>query len=164
MGILDSRLGAVLRSVFARLRDERGIAFIAALGTMTSLGLVVTGAVAFTSANSRNANESNAIQKAHALAEAGINNSLSLLAAAYAQNIIFYGEEVDLLPQRTTTLNGGTVRWGASTAPGPPPRSAASTTPACGGWSRPGASRTRPARRGRRGVHAPRPDSRVDGA
>jgi len=112
MGIPDSRLGAVLRSVLARLRDERGIALIAALGTMTSLGLVVTGTVAFTSANSRNANESNAIQKAHALAEAGINNSLSLLAAAYAQNIIFYGEEVDLLPQRTTTLNGGTVRWG----------------------------------------------------
>ena len=112
MGTRDSRLGAALRSVFARLRDERGIALIAALGTMTSLGLVVTGAVAFTSANSRNANESNAIQKAHALAEAGINNSLSILAAAYAQNIIFYGEEVDLLPQRTTTLNGGTVRWG----------------------------------------------------
>src|SRR5215213_11871535 len=108
MGTPDSRLGAVLRSVFARLRDERGIALIAALGTMTSLGLMVTGAVAFTSANSRNASQSNASQEAHALAEAGLNNSLSVLAAAYAQGVIFYGEEVDLLPDRTTILGKGT--------------------------------------------------------
>src|ERR1044072_2919405 len=63
-----------------RLRDERGIALILALVIMAVLTITVTAVTEFTSSSSRNASESDASQKAHSLAEAGVNDAVSLIS------------------------------------------------------------------------------------
>jgi hypothetical protein len=67
----------------ARLRDESGIALVMAIGIMFVLAIALTTTIFFTSASVRHANHSNAGQKAYALAEAGVNNAISVLHASY---------------------------------------------------------------------------------
>ena len=69
---------------FPRLRDESGIALVMALGIMLVLTIALATTIHFTSASARHANSSNAGQKAYALAEAGVNNAISVLQASYS--------------------------------------------------------------------------------
>jgi hypothetical protein len=66
--------------ILRRLRNERGIALPMALGVMFVLTISTTAAIHYTSANSRNAGYSKGKMTALALAEAGLNNSMSVLS------------------------------------------------------------------------------------
>jgi hypothetical protein len=93
-----------------RLRDERGIALVMALGITFVTSVVLISVIGFASANSRSTNWQNADQQAHALAEAGLNNALSVLHEAYKDGRHFF-EPGQLLPPRTSTYDGRTVTW-----------------------------------------------------
>src|SRR3954470_4463319 len=71
------------RRLLDRLSDERGIALMMALGIMLVLAIALTTTIYLTSSSGRHANSSNAGQKSSALAEAGLNNAVSVLHAAY---------------------------------------------------------------------------------
>jgi hypothetical protein len=108
----------------SRLRDESGIALVMAIGIMFVLTITLGTVIFFTSASVRHANRSNAGQKAYALAEAGVNNALSVLNASYPGTMSFPGDP-SLLPTRTTTYDTGSVTWGGTlTGPLPPSTSA----------------------------------------
>ena len=66
-----------------RLRDERGMALVMALGIMLVLTITLTTVITFTAAGSRDSHRVNAGQKATALAEAGVNNALAVLTQNY---------------------------------------------------------------------------------
>jgi hypothetical protein len=73
-----------LRSrALARLRDERGIALVMAIGIMMVLTIALGTTMYFTATSARYANRSNASQKAYALAEAGVNNAIAVLHVSY---------------------------------------------------------------------------------
>jgi len=65
------------------VRDERGIALIMTLGVMLVLTVVLTTVIFLTASGARDANHTNAGQKAYAVAEAGLNNALAQLAPHY---------------------------------------------------------------------------------
>jgi hypothetical protein len=98
-----SRLGG-------RLRDEAGIALVAAIGTLTALAIACATTITLATAGARQAKSSNAGQASYALAEAGLNNAVAVLNAAYATSTTFPGD-ASLLPERTTQLPGGSVKW-----------------------------------------------------
>jgi Tfp pilus assembly protein PilX len=101
----------------SRLRDERGIALVMAIGIMFVLAIALTTTIFFTSASVRHANRSNAGQKAYALAEAGVNNAVAVLNTAYsATPAPTFPGDATLLPARTTTYDGGTVTWSGTLA------------------------------------------------
>ncbi len=70
-----------MRALFRRLRsDERGIALIIALGVIVVLSISMASAIDYTRSNSRNAAVSDKQNVAYSLAEAGINNAMSILS------------------------------------------------------------------------------------
>ncbi|MDQ3822978.1 MAG: hypothetical protein M3321_07035 [Actinomycetota bacterium] len=89
-----------------RLRGERGLALPMALGIMFVLTISTTAAIYYTTTNSRSASRSKADQTAFALAEAGINNAMAVLA-----NPSNNAMTTTLLPARTTAYDGGSVTW-----------------------------------------------------
>lgn len=68
-----------MTTLLHRLRDERGLALVLALGTMTALALTATTVLYFSSANSRSSEHDKRGQLALALAEAGLNNAMAVL-------------------------------------------------------------------------------------
>jgi Tfp pilus assembly protein PilX len=69
-----------------RLRDESGIALIMALAVMLVLTVLVTGTLAFTSSNSRDASMKQSGQSAYSLAEAGLSQAKAQLYQHYYQS------------------------------------------------------------------------------
>lgn len=61
------------------LRDERGSTLVIALGVMTVLAIAAGSTIAYTAANRRHADRSEAQRAALHLAEAGVNNAASVL-------------------------------------------------------------------------------------
>jgi hypothetical protein len=108
------RPNGVLR---ARLADERGIALVMAIGILAALTLMLPSVIALTTSNARSASRSNADQKAFALAEAGLNNALSVLHGNYPGTVAYPGDAT-LLPARTTPYEGGSATW-SGTLTGP---------------------------------------------
>lgn len=113
------RLDACLR-LFRRLAaGEDGIALVMALGVMTILTIALTTVVFLTAAGARDAQRTNAGQKAYALAEAGINNAVGVLDANYPGTTQYPGVST-LLPTTTTTYSSTTsVTWGGSLVQAP---------------------------------------------
>lgn len=70
-----------MRRLIMRLRDERGIALVFALGTMTVLSMSTVAVITYSSAGQRHAAISNTDLSARSLAEAGINNAMSMLSS-----------------------------------------------------------------------------------
>ena len=98
-----------------RLRGERGMVLPMALGIVVVLTIAVTSAIYYTTENQRSAGYSSGKQTALALAEAGLNNSVSVLNLP-ANNAL---KQVTL-PKCTnnaqsnwnrTNLAGGYVLW-----------------------------------------------------
>ncbi len=96
-----------------RLRDERGIALVTALGVLFVLSLALTSLAYYTSTNSRTSARERAAQQAHALADAGVNNALAVLFQEGADL-----QDHDLLPDGSTQepananrYEGGRVEW-----------------------------------------------------
>ena len=95
------------RSLLGRLlRCQRGFVLPAALGISTVLTIVGTTAIAYTTSGARSASRSTADQKAYALAEAGVNNAMSVLSLPSNNALDPY-----LLPKQTVTYEGGTVTY-----------------------------------------------------
>jgi hypothetical protein len=92
--------------VYRHLRDERGIALIAALGFAVVLGIAGTTAMVYATANSRTAQYSADDTNAYTLAEAGFNEMLAILNKPGNSAI-----DPDLLPPTTSTYENGTVTW-----------------------------------------------------
>lgn len=68
-----------MRQMARRLQDERGIALIFTLVTMTALAASVTTVILVSSSSGRTAHRATADQQAYTLAEAGIDSAMSLL-------------------------------------------------------------------------------------
>src|SRR5207248_3424228 len=62
-----------------RLRDEGGATLIMGLGILMTLTVMVTGTLQVSAESGRSASYSNAGQTAYTLAEAGLNNAVSVL-------------------------------------------------------------------------------------
>jgi hypothetical protein len=99
---MPRRITAAVRSrTLARLRDERGIALVMAIGILFVLTITLTTVIYVTSASARHAERSNAGQKAHALAEAGVQDALALLNANYPDSTHPYPGNWCLLHEQT---------------------------------------------------------------
>jgi len=100
-------------SLVRRLRDESGAALVMGLGILMTMTVMLTGTLEMTASGPRDAALDNADQNAYALAEAGMNNALSVLEANYPGTVQYPGNP-NLLPQRTTQLSNGSVTWGGT--------------------------------------------------
>src|SRR3954471_21088379 len=86
------------------LREEEGVALILALLVMLVLTIVLTTVIFLTAAGARDAQRTNAGQRAYSLAESGINNALGILNAAYPDTTHAYpGDKCLLHPQTVPT-------------------------------------------------------------
>ena len=108
----------MLRKLALRLRDEeRGIALIIALGVIVVLSIAMASAIDYSSANSRNAGVSDRQNAAYSLAEAGVNNSMSILSLPTNNALDKFAlcpDSITLptLPcMHTDTFQTGTVTW-----------------------------------------------------
>lgn len=94
----------------ARLRDERGIALILAIGVLGALSVAAAATVAYTSANTRNAEISTDSARAYVLAEAGVAEAMAVLSNP-SNNAL----NAALLPgqssPKVSSYEGGTVSW-----------------------------------------------------
>ena len=107
-------------------RSERGQSLAVALLVMLLISILVAGMLTFTTANQRNSAYSKSSQVATTLADAGINNATSVLAAAAvpgsANNVKLIPDKngvSTLLPTTEASANsnsysGGTVKWWGS--------------------------------------------------
>ena len=83
-------------NILRRLRqNERGFALIMALGALTVLSFVIVGVIDYTSSNARETYASKSSNASYTLAEAGINNALSIIFTT--DTPLFSG----LLPSKT---------------------------------------------------------------
>ncbi len=90
-------------------RDD-GIALVVALGTMLVLGIAGTTAIHYSSTNTRSSGISRANGTAFQLSEAGLHESLSVLANQPTND----PTNASLLATRTTAYSTGTVTWGGT--------------------------------------------------
>ena len=95
-----------------RLADESGIALILTMGILLVTSFMLVGVIQYSSDAGRGAHRSKADQMAYALAEAGINNAMSVLA-----NPTNNALNSTLLSERVTTYESGTATWSGSFNP-----------------------------------------------
>jgi Tfp pilus assembly protein PilX len=69
-----------MRTRLRRLGNERGFALVLALATTVVLGMSVTSVIVYTTSNQRSSNLSRTRVSARDLAEAGLNNALSIIS------------------------------------------------------------------------------------
>jgi hypothetical protein len=114
--------------------NEHGQALVISLLVMTFLAIALGGVMLFTAGNQRNAHIQKAQQVAGTLAEAGINNAVSVLSQAAVPgnpgNVHLIppggGGNSTLLPSswataNTSTYSGGTVQWYGTVSASPTP-------------------------------------------
>jgi Tfp pilus assembly protein PilX len=89
-----------------RLRDQRGIAMITAVGVLAFLAIASMSTIAYTTSNQRTAELSADDAQAYTLAEAGFNEMMAILNKQGNSAI-----NPDLLPATTSTYENGTVTW-----------------------------------------------------
>jgi hypothetical protein len=91
------------------------MALVLALGALIVLAAMSVVVIDYTSSNSRTSYYGNARQSAYALAEAGINNALSVLAKTTDTTLIKPPPQYAGDPNSTTvTLQDGTATWGGT--------------------------------------------------
>ena len=95
-----------------RLADESGIALILTMGILLATSFMLVTVIQYSSDAGRGAHRSKADQVAYALAEAGINNAMSVLA-----NPTNNALNSTLLSARVSTYENGTVTWSGSFNP-----------------------------------------------
>src|SRR4051794_13761292 len=107
------------------LHEEEGIALIFAMVTLLVLTATLTAVIFLTAAGARDAQRTNAGQRAYSLAESGINNALAVLEANYPGIVGYPGDNRLLttcpasLPTvcpYTSTFPTGTVTWSGTLA------------------------------------------------
>jgi hypothetical protein len=102
------------------VREDDGVALVLALVTMLVLTITLTSVIFLTAAGARDAQRSNAGQRAYSLAESGLNNAFAVLEANYPGTAGYPGDNTLLttcpasLPTvcpYTSTYASGTVQW-----------------------------------------------------
>ena len=106
----------IRRTLTRRLSGEEGQSLVIALLVMTFLAISLGVVMFFSAGNQRNANYQKAAQVASSLAEAGVNNAVSVLANPSNSGCLLIGSGCTApLPStsgvQTTTYNGSTVTW-----------------------------------------------------
>lgn len=128
-----------------RLSDERGQSLVLALLVLTVLAIALGSVIFFTSSNQRNSAYEKAAQVSRSLAEAGVNNGISVLtnaATTSSANLV----SSTLLSTQTSTYPGGSVQWwgtfdGSEQTTSCPPPTIGNTVYACvGTWTLHGTS------------------------
>ncbi|HEU5215589.1 MAG TPA: hypothetical protein VFU30_08615, partial [Gaiellaceae bacterium] len=76
----------IARGRLHRLADERGQSLVLALLVLTVLAIALGSVIFFTSSNQRNSAYEKAAQVSRSLAEAGVNNGISVLTNAAQTN------------------------------------------------------------------------------
>jgi len=112
------------RTLNTHVRDEQGQGLAISLLVMFLISVLVVGVLTFTATNQRHAGYSKSVQVATSLAEAGLNNAASTLAAAAVPTSTNNGLLVpnpntctsSLLPSSASaatpkSYSGGTVKW-----------------------------------------------------
>ena len=99
-------MNRTLPSLLRRLRSEDGVAMTVAVGALAALALFGASSIAFSTTNYGAASRSKADLSAFALAEAGVNNAVAVLANP--SNDPTNGA---LLPGTSETHEGGTATW-----------------------------------------------------
>ena len=94
-----------MEKLLRRLRGERGFALIIAIGATIVLGIAVTSLIAYTTTNERTARMSKSRITARTLAEAGLNNAISIINNT--DTPLYTG----LLPSTTKSYDEGTATW-----------------------------------------------------
>jgi hypothetical protein len=110
-----------------RLKGERGMALVMAIGITSVLGIAGATAVAYSTSGAQEAQQSGSRQSAFTLAEAGINNLMAVLnlptnnaldpetLPKCTNNETKYGDpaadRTDTSTWRHSTIDGGTVDW-----------------------------------------------------
>jgi hypothetical protein len=89
-------------------RDEQGIALVMALGILMVLSLALGTAIYMTAAGARDAQRTNAGQKAYATAEAGLNNVIAEIASHYPNSS---AGDSTWAAAGSATYDGGTAAW-----------------------------------------------------
>ena len=108
------RTAGFFTSLGERLRDERGIALVTALGVLFVLSLALVSIISYTSANSRTSAHGRSKQQAHALAEAGVNNALAVLYNADdPSDPLLLPDGSAERPAHSQEYEGGRVEWHA---------------------------------------------------
>jgi hypothetical protein len=98
------------RARLRRLADERGQSLVLALLVLTVLAIALGTVIFVTSSNQRNSAYEKATQVSRSLAEAGVNNGISVLtnaATTSTANLV----SSTLLSTQTSTYPGGSVQW-----------------------------------------------------
>lgn len=113
---------SVVRRWFVRVRsaslgDERGVALFVALAVVLLITIMVSAALAYTSADSRDASIKQSGQSAYALAEAGVNQIFAQLYSHYYAS--------------TGTANNNTTVYSANWFTGTTSQQSPSSTAAC---------------------------------
>src|SRR3954454_6900134 len=120
---------AVVAACHRLLREEEGMVLILAVVSMAVLMITLTSVILLTAAGARDAQRTNAGQRAYALAETGINKALAVLEANYPGSTGYPGDNTLLtacpasLPAvcaRTTTYPTGSVSWSGTLDNSPP--------------------------------------------
>ena len=110
----------IARSPVRRLADERGQSLVLTLLVLFILAIVLSTVIIFTSSNQRNSSYQKAAQTANSLAEAGLNNAISVLAnpnnSPYLETAATSTQQAVLpdnnyYPPTSKTYSGGTVQW-----------------------------------------------------
>jgi Tfp pilus assembly protein PilX len=112
------------RTPLHRFSDERGQSLVLALLVLTFLAVSLGTVMFFTAGNQRNSNYQKTVQLASSLAEAGVNNAVSVLANPSNSCCLEIDPTVDpahaVLPTaaspRSGTYSGNTVTWWGSLA------------------------------------------------
>jgi hypothetical protein len=100
------RFAAFLKGFGLRLRGERGMTLVLALGVMVVLSVSAVAVIDYTSSNSRTSAMGKTDKVAFSLAEAGMNNAYAVLNNTSNNSL-----DPDVLPSRTTYYDGGRVVW-----------------------------------------------------
>lgn len=100
------------RAIGQQLADERGISLVLALLVLTFLAISLGSAIFFTAGNQSNANIQKAEQTARSLAEAGVNNAVSILSNPANKNFLVLPT---LMPSsEAAAITAGDTKTGAN--------------------------------------------------
>jgi hypothetical protein len=92
-------------------RDERGMALIVALAMLVVMSISVTAAITYSSASNRSSGTSGAQQQARVLAEAGLNNALSVISKPENNAMLQSTLPSSEATATSVAYEGGTTKW-----------------------------------------------------
>jgi hypothetical protein len=108
----EERLMSLLRQAPSRLREERGIALVLSLMVLTVFGMVLSTLIYYTTSNTTATSRQRADQQAFALAEAGLNDAMSMLVSdASNPDAVPATSTAATLPGATYTGSRSGDRW-----------------------------------------------------